>query len=969
MMVLQAFLAVAVPVPRTDGSRASKFLVWDSKKQLTFDAAGEHIGETAIDSAGNIHCVWINTTGVIYYGKTDSSGVFIGNKRVLGTSNRGYAANLRLSLDVGDRSYITWSNDSGPQNKRVFEYIRLTTGGSIISVKHGAGGDDILGDSTGFIALRFANVSGPSPPAYGPIAMFFYDVDGNYLKNITVGYHRQGFEHAEVLRNATGDIFVVYLMDGSVMNLTKVQGQAVTLDQKTLLSGRVNMVSPRMAFDTDGNLHVVWIDGVPNPAYDDAGIYRMKLRTDGSPLIPAGLLAKSDRTTYKPEELALLDARTYDDFPVMARGHYTDMGSGGSEIPDFYFFIDARKDGTAGYNKTDFKVYCSDNAPSLAQDGPGQFIMFWGERYCYQEGSGPKPYEDLYFQRSLGYHFIDLAVNASEVQYPSRIFPGEQFTFNLTVRNLGDWDTTPFFLNLTDMGTGQLVSSSTASLGPGGNLPVHLKFSLDTPVTYSINVDPSKNPDINLSNNKVVVTLTPIPRPDLEITSDNISFSNVRPNRGEQTEIMAHISNLGGPGAGADVLFFDGINGTFIGKGWIDFNTTMTITSVFWKPKAVGIRTLVVKITNITPAELPGHDANNAAMTTLLVGSQNIPSIAITTPAKGAMLEASKFNVTGQAWDPDGDDLEVFVRLDGGAWEQAASRPNSTIKGLDWFIVWDFSGETENNHSLMAQVTDDIHENTTFIVIAVVKYLVPFKVTDWTPRKDPTINETEWVIFGVTVDNPHNLNISYEWTVDGEVLNNTSRLNLTTRDNSAGTYNVTVNVTYGKLFWTHSWKLTIVHKNKPPTITSFSPTDDPVHLRDPTTVTFTLVVSDPEGDTLNYTWTTGGTMVNATGGKANIRFQTDGDFFVNVTVSDGKGGLANHSWTVHYKYMKPPCCGPTPHYDTALDSMVLIFIVIFGIIAMTCVAVIYVRLGRAGKDKKGKAAERPEEPRLPGRRI
>ena len=962
IMVVQPLFAVTMASTERDGSRASAFFVWSQTHQLTYGNTGDHIGQIAVDSQGNTHYVWVNNTGTIFYGRTDPNGTFLAIGRILGTSNRAWNANPRLSLDEGDQVHITWSNDSGTQRNRVFEYVRLTSHGSIVSSKHGLGGDDIIGYSTGFATLRFFNVSGPSPPVYGPLSLLIYDGSGTLLKNLTVGYHQRTFEQATMVRNATGDIFIVYMMNQTVMNFTKVQGQTVPINQITLLTGRVNMVSPRLSLDSDGDLQLVWIDGVKNAAYQDAGIFGMRLGTDGSKLKPAGLLVSADRDSYKPDDLALLSTKGYDDFPVMARGHYTDMGSGGSEIPQFYLFAQVRKDGTVASSKSQFMEYCSGNTPAMAQVGYGQYILTWGQRSCWSESGGGTNYkdEDLFFLRSLGYHTIDLALSKGDVTYPGRIFPDEGFKLNVTVRNLGDWQSTDFVLNITDKATGSLVKNATGNLGPAANMTFSIDLNVTKQVTYQFHVDPLLNPDANLSNNNAEVTLTPVPRPDLAISSSNITFSKIRPNKGQIIEVMAQIANLGGPGAKADVAFYDGDKGPRLGKTAVDFNTSSNTTSVFWIPKAVGNRTIVVRITNVTPAELPGHAGNNEANRTILVGSPTVPSVEIATPAAGARLEIGKYNITGRAWDPDGDVLAVFIRVDGGSWAGATVRPNTTIKGFDWFILWDFADIAEGNHTITAKVLDDIHENTTSTTIQLVKYLVTFDVTGYTPKQDPTINETEGVTFQVFVNNLHNLDLNYEWNVEGYIVNSTSLYELKTTYNDSGLYNVTVNITFGSVRWTHSWNLTVKDINRPPAIGTFSPTTDP-HLHSPTNITFLVTATDPDNDTLTYLWTVNGKPVSGTNGKASVNFNKTGEYYVNVTVSDGKGGVVNHSWPVEVNLIPPPCCSPPPHYHTVLEDAVWILIVIIGVITMTCIAVIYVRLTRASKATKAQKAKDGED--------
>jgi len=966
-MLLQVFMTVPIPTASADEGRASSFMVWSAPKRILADTNSPRVGDMGIDSDGNLHYIWVNKTGTIFYGKTDPNGTFVAT-RAIGTSNRGYDANPRLSVDEGDVIHITWSNNSGPQMKRVFEYLRLNTGGAVLSIKHGIGGDDIIGFSTGFIVLQYFNDTRAVPDPYGPLSMLTYDLAGVLIQNITVGYHKRNFEHADFLRNVSGNVFIVYMTNETAMNTTLWQNMALPIDQKHLLQGRVRLKCPRMSFDSDGYIQLVWIDGTPNAAYLGDGIWHMRLGLGGNVMIPEALLAPADDDRYTPDDLSILSTRGFKDFPVLASGHYMFSGSGGDEIGQEYFFIQARNDGSVIDSKMRFLYYCSNDTPAMVQSGEGLFSMFYGVKGCFHESGDPGDPPGLYFLRSYGLRFVDIALMAEGISYPGRIFPNESFELDIRVNNLGDWNTSDFVLNITDKATSDLVQNATGNLDAFSNMTFHIPMEIAHTVTYVLEVDPLKNPDVNLTNNKLELTLTPIARPDLAINSPGISFSIIRPKLTDNVELSVLISNMGGLGAECNVTFYDGENGTLIGRPHVSFNTSTTTSSVFWKPKTVGMHTIVINIENVTPSELPEDRINNKANRSILVGTITVPSIEVLTPADGAVLEPGIINITGQAWDPDVGPLEMFIRLDGEAWETVVSEPNATISGYDWYLVWDLTDLELGYHTISAQVKDDIHENLSSNDFKLVEYLVPFTVVDWFPKYDPTINETEWVAFTVMVEQHQGLNISYQWAVDGENVNQTPRLNISAGYNDAGSYIVSVLVSFDTTSWAHHWSLKVNDRNRPPVIDDHTPKSYPIMVRTFTTITFDVNVSDPDGDPVTYNWTSVAPIVESTVGTIKVKFQDDGVYYVNLTVTDDKGASVKRSWRVEVNITNPPCCLPPKHRtNTWVENLIWILIVIIGVIVMVSVSILYWRMGHTEVVKRQQRKDKgePEEPQEP----
>ncbi len=85
--------------------------------------------------------------------------------------------------------------------------------------------------------------------------------------------------------------------------------------------------------------------------------------------------------------------------------------------------------------------------------------------------------------------------------------------------------------------------------------------------------------------------------------------------------------------------------------------------------------------------------------------------------------------------------------------------------------------------------------------------------------------------------------------------------------------------------------------NQPPAITSLTAEPEKVDLGG--TSTITCAATDPDGDTLSYTWSvTGGTFSKREEVILWAAPEADGEFVISVTVKDGKGGTAKQQLTI-----------------------------------------------------------------------
>jgi len=67
LMLVQVFIAIPVSMVGADANRASSFMVWSAPKRILADTNSPRVGDMGVDSKGNLHYTWVNTTGSIFY--------------------------------------------------------------------------------------------------------------------------------------------------------------------------------------------------------------------------------------------------------------------------------------------------------------------------------------------------------------------------------------------------------------------------------------------------------------------------------------------------------------------------------------------------------------------------------------------------------------------------------------------------------------------------------------------------------------------------------------------------------------------------------------------------------------------------------------------------------------------------------------------------------------------------------------
>jgi hypothetical protein len=106
--------------------------------------------------------------------------------------------------------------------------------------------------------------------------------------------------------------------------------------------------------------------------------------------------------------------------------------------------------------------------------------------------------------------------------------------------------------------------------------------------------------------------------------------------------------------------------------------------------------------------------------------------------------------------------------------------------------------------------------------------------------------------------------------------------------------------------------------NTAPIIYSLTPSDTTVGPGDSSTISCSA--SDPNGDTLSYAWSVNGGAITGIGSTATWTApETEGNYYITVTVSDGRGGTDSESTIISVANTPPSIASLTPS-ATAVGS-------------------------------------------------
>ncbi|MEE9299924.1 MAG: Ig-like domain-containing protein, partial [Alphaproteobacteria bacterium] len=266
--------------------------------------------------------------------------------------------------------------------------------------------------------------------------------------------------------------------------------------------------------------------------------------------------------------------------------------------------------------------------------------------------------------------------------------------------------------------------------------------------------------------------------------------------------------------------------------------------------------------------------------------------------------------------------LTVEVAIDGGAWQSAAY--NGVSGFYEW--SWDTTLLADGTHSIVAQATDsapntvgDGPVSVTVSNAAANQAPTDIQLSNSTAAEDLVIGSVIGLLSATDPDAEDTATFSEIADPDGkfDVVGDELRLAAALDFETSTSHSVTIQVMDGGgLPYQEAFIITVTNVNQAPTANAGAdqnrPDSDSVDGED---VTLNGSLStDPDGDSLTFTWKEGGSTIATGMNPAPVRL-SDGPHTITLTVNDGEYG---HSDDVIIAVAAPAGGGNSP--PSAMDD-------------------------------------------------
>ena len=269
---------------------------------------------------------------------------------------------------------------------------------------------------------------------------------------------------------------------------------------------------------------------------------------------------------------------------------------------------------------------------------------------------------------------------------------------------------------------------------------------------------------------------------------------------------------------------------------------------------------------------------------------KNDPPTVTCAVAKASILQGDTTTVRASAVDPDGDVLTYSWNASGGK-----------IDGNGDTATFNATGLAPGKYTVTSTVADrKKHEASCTAEITVLKRNIAPTVT--VEPSSFTITQGESANLRCIASDGNNDPLTYAWSVDGQNLAAAGpQVTFGSEGRKPGAYNVQCTVSDGEASASASSAGTVRERiipNKPPSIECQTTTMD---VASGGSVELRAKASDPDGDTLTYSWSSTGGAINGSGATAtfNAADVKAGSYTATVTVDDGRGLKASCSMTIN----------------------------------------------------------------------
>lgn len=265
---------------------------------------------------------------------------------------------------------------------------------------------------------------------------------------------------------------------------------------------------------------------------------------------------------------------------------------------------------------------------------------------------------------------------------------------------------------------------------------------------------------------------------------------------------------------------------------------------------------------------------------------RNDPPTVSCSIAKDSILQADTTTIRANAVDPEGDVLTYSWSATGGK-----------VTGDTDTATYDATGVAPGKYTITATVSDRKHEVSCSSEITVLKRNYAPKVAVEPSTFDVIQGESQNL--RCIASDQNNDPLTYAWTVNGQKLAAEGpQITFGTEGRDPGDYTVTCTVSDGEESTAAASKGRVREKpNKPPTVECLTTTID---VASGSSVQLRANATDPDGDTLNYSWSaSGGSVSGAETATYNAAGVNAGSYTVTLTVDDGRGGKASCTMTVN----------------------------------------------------------------------